>query len=746
MSCIKVGDSMVLIRRGMVLTRSGYGPSETTNICTVKKMADGDHIEHLGFTFDNTSVFVFYPDSLTLTPTGCIGEFCFGGDQVAQGYLNEPGLTASKFISHPTYGALYRSGDLGRMLPDGSLIVMGRLDDQVKLRGQRIDVGEISSIITRSGLAASSVVLPVSKGKGASKQLAVFYTTSTNTESSFRVAELGNVEIETQSALFAALESLLPSYMVPSYLIPISCIPMTSSGKIEKKLLASAFTELSHEYLENSSQSARAVQGESASLSNGEVHMAEVISSALKVDKSLIGRWTPLASVGLDSITAISVAKHLSEGLAKKVAISTILQNPYVAQLASVLENSAGGKPTAIHGNKLLVSNGIANAIRPRFEQAGLCVEAILPCTPLQEAMLAAKDDGTYYNSMILRLNTLPKLIQTSWEAMCERHEILRTAFMSTDDRDQPFVQVVLENVELPWHLAPPGCSTHTCVEHLLSTMGAAKDSMRPPFAIGTVVEDGYTYLCFVCHHAMYDGVAISTLMSEVEGITIGNSLPPPVLYAPFLHEALTLPASTDKFWADQFRDFRPSRFSRFQASGEAFTTNTHTLQLDVPLEELEARAHSLGLSLSSISQAVWSNVLSIATGSSDVCFGNVMNGRSVPVEDVDRLVAPCFNTVPMRVDLTENLQGMALLKHLQRLNPEVIKYQFTPLRRVQKVVGQPHGLFDTLLLLQPPKIHLNPDIWEVLSDDGGMDVPLVCEIWPDTVENKVRVNLIYDK
>lgn len=276
--------------------------------------------------------------------------------------------------------------------------------------------------------------------------------------------------------------------------------------------------------------------------------------------------------------------------------------------------------------------------------------------------------------------------------------------------------------------------------------MGAAKDSMCPPLALGTVVEDGYMYLCLVCHHAMYDGVAISTLLSEVESMTSGNSLPPPVLYKSFLHESLTLPESTDKFWKDEFHDFRPARFSRSQASGEAFTSNTHTVQLDAPLEELEARTHSLGLSLSSISQAVWANVLSIATGTSDVCFGNVMNGRSVPVEDVDRLVAPCFNTVPLRVDLSEHPQGTTLLKHLHRLNPEVIKYQFTPLRRVQKIVGQPHGLFDTLLLLQPPKTPLNTEIWELVLDDGGMDVPLVCEICPDPVGNHVRVNLVYDE
>ena len=228
--------------------------------------------------------------------------------------------------------------------------------------------------------------------------------------------------------------------------------------------------------------------------------------------------------------------------------------------------------------------------------------------------------------------------------------------------------------------------------------------------------------------------------------MTVGTRLPPPVPYEPFLQQALTLPYSTDEFWSAQFRDFRPARFTRLQISSELLTSKTHTSLLDIPLDELEARTQSLGLSLSPVSQAVWANVLSIATGTHDVCFGYVMNGRSVPVEDVDRLVAPCFNTVPLRVDVSEHPQGTGLLKHLHRLNPRVLEYQFTPLRRIQKLLGQSHGLFDTLLLLQPPRKPLNPEVWELVSDEGGMDVPLVCEICPDPSVNRVRVNLIFDE
>ncbi len=92
----------------------GYGPSETTNICTVKKMAPGDSIRHLGHSITNTSSLVLYPESLDIVPLGGVGEFCFGGDQVASGYLNLPILTDEKFLNHPLHGRIYRSGDMGR--------------------------------------------------------------------------------------------------------------------------------------------------------------------------------------------------------------------------------------------------------------------------------------------------------------------------------------------------------------------------------------------------------------------------------------------------------------------------------------------------------------------------------------------------------------------------------------------------------------------------------------------------------
>jgi non-ribosomal peptide synthetase component F len=106
-----------------------------------------DLINNIGRPFDNTSAFVLDLQSTSILPRGAVGELCFGGYQVFQGYLHQPELTAAKIVDHSTYGRIYRSGDLGVMLEDDSILFVGRMDDQVKIRGQRVELGEITSAI-----------------------------------------------------------------------------------------------------------------------------------------------------------------------------------------------------------------------------------------------------------------------------------------------------------------------------------------------------------------------------------------------------------------------------------------------------------------------------------------------------------------------------------------------------------------------------------------------------------------------
>ncbi|POR38693.1 Siderophore peptide synthetase [Tolypocladium paradoxum] len=719
----------------------GYGPSETTNICSVKRMARGENIEHLGWVFPNTAVFVMWPSSLEVVPVGWVGEFCFGGDQVAQGYLNEPRLTAEKFVQHPRFGRIYRSGDMGRMLPDGSLVILGRIDDQIKLRGQRIEATEINSIMTSTDLAESAVTMSVRPRKGAADQLASFYVPPGGT------AEFQPLEIESEAnrMLFATLQSRVPSYMVPSYLIPVSRIPLTSSGKVDRRRLQAAFEELPQDCLESASYTTQSLEDD-AGWTEMESNIANVISNSTKTARADIGRWTPFAALGVDSISAIEIARALSSDLGARIPISAILQNPSVAQLGkSLYANEKAAKADVTREVSDAFATTFADQVRRALAHDPDAIEEILPCTPLQEAMLS-QGQGSYCNKILLRLGVRADDMREYWDEMSQRHGILRTCFVTTNNAAHPIAQVVLKNWKITWKTfdvhAP---SLAGAVHEHVKTLPEPLDSELPPLSFAFVRYKGSTFFSLMCHHALYDGVAMENLWREVEALANGRTLPPPVPYKPFIQQTLSLPGDTDAFWAEQFRGFRPSTmFSRL--AGSDVNQCTHITSLDMSYCEAQERLRSLGVSLLSACQTAWANVVAVACGSPDVAFGNVVSGRTLDIDGLDRLVAPCFNTVPMRKDLSRSSQNIEAVRYFQQLNAHMLRYQFTSLRRVQKVANcLRRSLFDTLLLLQQPLQEMDDSVWTLEEDSGNMDIPLVCEVVPCPNLNSIVVNVHHD-
>lgn len=715
----------------------GYGPSETTNICTVKQMAPDDHIENLGHALQGSSTFVLFPDSLELAPIGWVGEFCFGGDQVAHGYLNMPELTSAKFIDHPEFGRLYRTGDMGRMLPDGSLVILGRMDDQIKLRGQRIEISEINSVATSIDLVESVVTLLIKQGDAAVEQLALFYVQSSSTVDCHEL----EVSPEVHQTLLGALQSRLPSYMVPSYLVPITKVPLTSSGKVDRKVLQTCFHGLKQSYLEQASCLTHAAEDE-AEWSPFEISLAEVISNVTNVPRDGFGRWTPLALLGVDSVSAIELARRISSQLEIRVAVSAILKHQTVAQLARHLTEAP--KKLAELNSEHFFAESFVETVKKDFAQASMVVQDVLPCTPLQEAMLS-RGQKSYYNKVLLRLHTDSERMREYWGAVTRRHDILRTCFVTTSDAQRAIAQAVLDNWDIPWlsfDVTEP--SFDVAIHDHLKSLPEPIDSKKPPASLALIRYRSSVYLSFICHHALYDGAAMGNIWKEVEDLARGIELPPAVSYKAFLRAALDLPRNTTQFWTTQFHEYQPSTL--FSKPSSEIDQCTHTTSLDLPLTDLHNRIRNLGGSLLSVCQSSWANVLAIAHNRPDVCFGNVVSGRTLDIEGLERLVAPCFNSIPIRANFPSRPTNLDLLKHFQTLNNSLMPYQFTPLRSIQRLVNRNgRHLFDTLLLLQKPLQNIDKEVWTLEEDSGEMDIPLVCEVVPCPGLNSLVVNIHRD-
>lgn len=723
----------------------GYGPSEMTNICTVKKMTSEDHVRHLGFTCENTSAIVLSLYGMDVMPIGSVGELCFGGDQVVPGYLNLPEITGEKFVQHPVYGRLYRSGDLGRMLADGSLLIVGRSDDQVKLRGQRVELGEVNAAVATTGALSNCVTLLISIGS--SLRLACYYVPSSGgggQES--QVLGVSQDVAERNKTIYDDLRARLPSYMIPSYLIPISTVPMTASQKVDKAKLKQFFGELSPGDLQAFGADAEA-RDAGGRWSQEEEAIAVVTAEVLGVSLLDVGRWTPLTSLGLDSISAISLAKALHRRFSRKFPISHILRSNSAARLSALLSEPDEDKTVQQETPGSLLPPEVAHVMGQELRARGLDFEHLLPCTPLQEAMLASSSgSSSYVNKMLLRLSSDIVEMKRHWATMFQRHGILRTCFFSTNNREHAVVQAVLRRWEPEWlSFNTRTESLDSAIDNHAATVPPAINSDVPSVSLATIQDADVVYLSFICHHAYYDGVAIARLLEEVEGLASGTALPAATSYEPFLREMLRLPKSTGDFWKTHLEGYQPKMIPR--TPGVAGGRGLLAQNLTVPYSDIRDRLKALNSTLLSLMQASWSNLLRVILQRDDVCFGNVVNGRTLGIERLDELVAPCFNTIPLRISFLEYKHNINVVKSFQSLNLETLQYQFTPLRWIQSLCSlQGTRLFDTLLLLQQGPRAVDENLWSVERDEGDMDVPLVCEVTPLPEANRLQVRIHFDR
>jgi len=202
-----------------------YGPSETTVWSSCADVTNG--VVNIGKPISNTQIYIL--KQTELCPIGEIGELCIAGDGLARGYLNQPELTKEKFIDNPFgEGRLYRTGDLAKWLPDGNIEFLGRIDEQVKIRGHRIELGEIDSVLrTLSGVTDCAVIVR-------DEQIFAYI--------------VSNEQIDSQS-IMTELARHLPEYMLPSGMMQLNQIPITRNGKLDKRALPEIKTASKLEYI-----------------------------------------------------------------------------------------------------------------------------------------------------------------------------------------------------------------------------------------------------------------------------------------------------------------------------------------------------------------------------------------------------------------------------------------------------------------------------------------------------------------
>jgi len=293
-----------------------YGPTEAAVDVTYWQCRKDDPLKFvpIGYPVANTRIYILDPD-LQPVPAGCSGELHIGGIQVARGYLNRKELTEKKFIPDPFSKApgakLYKTGDLARFLPDGSIEYIGRIDFQVKIRGLRVELGEIENRISEYPGIAQNVVIVFEDTPG--NQLLVSYYT-----------ENPLLEIDTVK-LRKFLQNILPDYMVPQHFIKLDSIPLSSNGKIDRKALPSPSFERKTNaiYIEPRSKE--------------EIIIADVWKELLMLDK--VGIDDSFFDLGGHSLLLIRMLIKLKSHFERELCIIDFFRYPSIRKLGEYLIN-----------------------------------------------------------------------------------------------------------------------------------------------------------------------------------------------------------------------------------------------------------------------------------------------------------------------------------------------------------------------------------------------------------------------
>lgn len=662
-------------------------------------------------------------------------------------------LTEKKFINHPEYGRIYKSGDFGRMMPDGSIVFTGRQDDLIKLRGQRIELGEINSVLINHYYVENCATM-VGGGEEGRQQLLTFWVP---TKAGAEKVSHTEDEASFVQDLFDHLSRNLPSYMVPSFIIPVDWLPITGAGKTDNSTLLTKFQQMDAQTLDRYSRGSQTGQ-DSEEFSKIEDDVAEIVAKITEAPRADIGRHSSFYRLGLDSILAISLSRQLKLAGFGQVDVSTVMKNDSVARLAKEIQQGSSDTilPTVSSAFEGLFSPGFVSQVEEWATAGGMKVQKILPSTSLQESMLSGTvsgDQASYYNHITFEIIEDIQKLKAAWKGMVARHDILRTVFRSTDDARFTFAQVVLESVDMPWKAVQCLDSDLTSIidgshSNILSD---GSDAYKMPYSFVEYycTDTRKIYLHLSIHHALYDGEAMEQLLEDVESHLLGIQLSPAVPFDLYLQRMVETDSdSTDKFWSRYLSEFSPSPlFPSRNGSQVSKEFSVAVGQFQLPLADITAACKSSSVSLLNVLQAAWVKLLSYLSGLSDICFGDVMNCRNSPIDGIERVVGPCFNTLPVRTKINQNTMNIDLMTSLQAHKADTFQYQLSSLRRLQSRFGQSgNRLFDTLVLLQSSPRPLNDRVWNQIGDTGNMDFPLVCEIIPSRESDKLELYFHFDQ
>ncbi|MER6299869.1 non-ribosomal peptide synthase/polyketide synthase [Kitasatospora sp. NPDC001539] len=654
-----------------------YGPTETTIWSTAAELETG--APHIGGPITDTDVHIL-DGRLRPVPPGVPGELYIAGAGVAQGYLGRPGLTAERFVASPFAGGarMYRTGDLARWGRGARLEYLGRVDHQVKLRGFRIEPGEIEAVLARHQDVARAVVVLREDRPGDQRLVA------------YVVPAVGRPVDAAALRRWAAAD--LPDYMVPSVVVGLDALPMTPNGKLDRRALPVPADSAAGEVV--------------APRSPREEIMAGLFAEALGL--AVVSVEDGFFDLGGHSLMATRLVSRIRTVFGVELAIRTLFENPTVAGLVEHLDSADRARP----------------ALRPQPRPDAV------PLSFAQRRMWFLHrlegPSATYNMPFVVRLSGHLDLeaLKAALQDVVARHESLRTVFPEIDGLPR---QVVLGTDEARIELTCRQVAEDGLEEATAAAVRTAFDLTAEPPVAATLLTLSPTEHVFVLvvHHIAGDGWSLGPLAADVSQAYTARHAgrapqwePLPVQYADYtLWQRQLLGDESDPdslfsgqvaYWKESLADL-PDLLNlptdRPRPSVASYRGGRLPIELGA---ELHAAVRSLakreGASTFMVLQAAVAALLGKLGGGHDIPLGSPIAGRTD--EALDHLVGFFVNTLVLRNDLSGNPSFAELIGRARETALAAYAHQDVPFDHLVEVLRPDRSaghqpLFQVMLALQ---------------------------------------------
>ncbi|AFZ11270.1 amino acid adenylation domain protein [Crinalium epipsammum PCC 9333] len=696
-----------------------YGPTEATVWAAINEVQFVESKEgaiSIGRPLPNTQLYIL-DANLQPVPVGVLGELHIGGAGLSRGYLNRPELTAEKFISNPFLTSplqgegnitppsllgkwagglgsyLYKTGDLARYLPDGTIEFFGRIDHQVKIRGFRIELGEIEAVLSQHPEVKQVVVIAREDNPGDKRIVAYI---------------IPNVETLHTNSLRGFLKEKLPEYMIPSAFVLLEAIPVNTNGKIDRRALPAPDT--SRHNLDSNFVAPR---------NPTEEIIADIWMQVLGIQQVSID--DNFFDLGGHSLLATQVISRLREAFGVELPLRYLFESPTIAGLGDAVKG--GGR-----SQRILNNNAQKHQIPPIKR---ISRQSKLPLSFAQERLWfldqLTPGDPAYNIPSAVRLQGVLNIaaLEQSLNEIIKRHEVLRTSFNVV--QEEP-VQIIAETLTVSLPVVNLQNLPATEQEQKLQQLATAEaqrpfDLTQAPLLRVTLIGLGETEyaVLFTMHHIISDRWSIGVLVQELAvlytSFSAGKPSPLtelPIQYADFAVwqrnwlETITkngrspLQEQLD-YWKQQlgsklpvlkFPEQLPTKpLPTFQAATHSFTLSA---DLTAKLNTL-SRQENATLFMTLL--AALNTLLHRYTGADDIAIATDVANRNRA--EIEPLIGFFINILILRSDLSSNPTFRELLQQVREKSLGAYAHQDLP--------------FNKLVLLQPERKSSQAPLFQVL-------------------------------